>query len=194
MKFITRWNSAPEGRGYLNDPSSPLNGQVISIYDVDVGYYFIDHTRGLDGLVPYDCDFDFDDDGEQITTIKRNSSVPEVKQWVFKRYMETPFDANEKWRPYEDFLYSQVHREKCEEFTAKFCSGIPYHFDDLDSFLTEKQIESLYCDLCDGEKDELTQCEWIPLQNNPSKVPWVCDECIDEINGNEKGTNARRFA
>ena len=187
MKFITRWNSAPEGRGYLNDPSSPLNGQVISIYDVDVGYYFIDHTRGLDGLVPY-IQRQSADMGLTVTPIN------EIKRWVFKRYMQTAFDANEKWRPYEDFLYSRVHREKSEEFTAKFCAGSPHYFEELDSFLTEKQTESLYCDLCDEEKDELSQCEWIPLQNNPSKVPWVCDECIDEINGNEIGTNARRFA
>jgi hypothetical protein len=136
VKFITRWNSAPKGRGYLNDASSPLNGQVISIYDVDVGYYFIDHTRGLDGLVPYDCDFDFDDDGEQIVTIKRDSSIPEIKHWVFKRYMQTPFDAEKAWRPYEDFGYA--NREKCDEFRAKFCAGSPHHFDELDSFLTEE--------------------------------------------------------
>jgi len=181
MKFITRWNSAPEGRGYLNDPSSPLNGQVISIYDVDVGYYFIDHTRGLDGLVPYDCDYDFGDDGEQIVILKRNSSVPEIKQWVFKRYMQTPFDAEEKWRPYEDFLYSRVHREKCEEFTAKFCTGGLHHFDDLDSFLVEEaSFVPEVCDVCQLEADELNQRCDVPVRGNLDRCAWICDECIEE--------------
>ena len=128
MKFITRWNSAPKGRGYLNDASSPLNGQVISIYDVDVGYYFIDHTRGLDGLVPYQQDEAFHGD--------LNLLDYQVKNWVFKRYMQTPFDAEKAWRPYEDFGYA--NREKCDEFRAKFCAGSPHHFDELDSFLTEE--------------------------------------------------------
>jgi len=131
MDFVTRFNA---GNGYVNDPDSPINGQVISVWDVDVGYYFIDHSRNLDGLVRYDGANDFQEG------FPRWFNAVKVEGLVYKMYMQVAWnpDAPEpNPRPYEDFQF--LNSEKYDEWLEKFTAdGHAFPVSNLDNFLTER--------------------------------------------------------
>ena len=129
MHFVTRFNA---GNGYVNDPDSPINGQVISIWDVDVGYYFIDHSRNLDGLV---------DKRHPSIAYTRPETIDagQIKRYVYKMYMQVAWnpDAPEpNPRPYDDFQF--LNSEKYDEWLEKFTvDGHAFPVSNLDNFLTE---------------------------------------------------------
>tara|TARA_Y100000310_G_scaffold82810_1_gene79401 strand:- start:589 stop:960 length:372 start_codon:yes stop_codon:yes gene_type:complete len=88
MKLLTRWNT---GNHYVCDKDSPVDGQLISIYDIDDCLYFIDHSRGIDGRVPYAVEIDFDDDLEFIKTVDKSESASKVQ--VKRYYVDSDYST-----------------------------------------------------------------------------------------------------
>ena len=115
MKLIAQWNT---GNNYVCDPSSTVNGQLISVYDVDDGLYFIDHSRGIDGRVPYGSDLDFDMETDDfVYTV--NKSEQASKRQVRLYYVDSD---------YSTYKYEAGPKEidQKESFNALFKEDIRY--------------------------------------------------------------------
>ena len=112
MKLITRWNT---GNNYVCDSSSPVDGQLMSVYDVGDSLYFIDHSRGIDGRVPYGTDLDFDDDLKSVETVNKSESAS--KEQVHRYYVDSD---------YSTFKYQAGPRDLDQkgEFNALFSADI----------------------------------------------------------------------
>ena len=112
MKLITRWNT---GNNYVCDDSSPVNGQLVSVYDVDDSLYFIDHSRGIDGRVPYATDIDFNDELEFVETVDMSESASKAQ--VRRYYVDSD---------YSTFKYQAGPRDLDQqgEFNALFSADI----------------------------------------------------------------------
>jgi hypothetical protein len=112
MKQLIRWNT---GNQYVCDDSSPVNGQLITVYDVNDGLYFVDHSRGIDGRVPYATDVDFDDDLNMVETIDMTESG--IKGQIHRYYVGSD---------YSTFKYKAGTRDLDQktEFNALFQNDI----------------------------------------------------------------------
>tara|TARA_Y100000310_G_C20027887_1_gene510432 strand:- start:41 stop:415 length:375 start_codon:yes stop_codon:yes gene_type:complete len=115
MNLIAQWNT---GNNYVCDPSSIVNGQVISVYDVDDGLYFIDHSRGIDGRIPYASEIDFDMEKDDFVYTVDKSEQASKKQ-VRLYYVDSD---------YSTYKYEAGPRdnEQKETFNALFKDDICY--------------------------------------------------------------------
>ena len=91
---------------------------MISVYDVDDGLYFIDHSRGIDGRVPYGSDLDFDMETDDFVYTVDKSEQASKKQ-VRLYYVDSD---------YSTYKYESGPKDidQKESFNALFKEDIRY--------------------------------------------------------------------